>query len=454
MPADADQVSIQAATSRWSATQSGKSLLIVLLALFPILAAYGILYRQSFSVPYQDDYHAILDFSIGYEQLPTLRQKLLMIAAYQHNEYKLGFEHSIQAAELEATHHLNFGFLVALGDLFLLPIGYLLWKIYAKSGEDLESRLFEFLPIGFLFFSLTYWETLNWAMAGMQNIPVILFSLMAIYLVTPKTMTEQPAWQMAAGCLAAAFAALTSANGFLLAPVGLLIFFARRAYFRSLVWCASFIFPIAVYLYRFVPGAPSKPGIHHLTKPLFFVGFLGGAVPFRWAAALLGFAVLAVILLAYRSGFHRQNPAGFYFSVWVLETAALVAWVRGASFAIFSRYSVYSILLLIFCYHFLLRYLPSRFSTFDRTRFCLVSLVLAFIFCFAADVQAYKELGERRQMALSGIEFYRSRPDMNSPMIDSRIEITAPLEKAYERGVLTEAIRQRVYTLPSRTKAQ
>jgi hypothetical protein len=427
----------------------GIIVLLVLAALLPAIVAYGILYRQALSVPYQDDYEAILAFASAYKQLPTLKQKALEIAAEQHNEYKLGFEHSIVAAELEFTHHLNFAFLIALGDLFLLPIGYLLWRTYQDAETDPGSRLLQFLPISFLFFSLTYWENLNWAMTGLQNTPVILFSLLAIYLVTPRKMVQPAHTRLLLGCLAAALAACASANGFLLGPVGLLIFLPRRAYARSMVWCASFVLPLAAYLYHFVPVVHPQHRASYITRPLFFFAFLGGVVPFRWAAALLGILILAIVLLAVRSRFDRTNPVAFYFAVWIMATVSLVAWVRGAvSFSIASRYSMYSILMLIFCYSFLAQYLPARSSTFQRRRFYVTAIVIAVCFCVAADVHAYRKLGARRRMVLSGIEFYRASPEVNSPMIDSRIERAAPEEKAYEQGVLTEAIDKGIYTLP------
>jgi hypothetical protein len=85
--------------------------LLVLAVLLPAGVAFGILYRQALPVPYQDDYKAILAFADEYGQLPTLRAKLLDIATKQFNEYKIGFEHSIIASEIELTHHLNFAFL-------------------------------------------------------------------------------------------------------------------------------------------------------------------------------------------------------------------------------------------------------------------------------------------------------------------------------------------------------
>jgi hypothetical protein len=179
--------------------------LLIFAVLLPAIAAFGILYRRSLSVPYQDDYDAIIAFAVRYGQLPTLKAKVLEIATVQHNEYKLGFEHFIVAAELELTHHLNFTFLTVLGDLFLLPLGYLLWRTYQQDERGLDRRLLAFLPISLLFFSLTYWENLNWATTGLQNTPVVLFSLLAISFIAPgKTPSVA---HLLLGCLGAALGA-------------------------------------------------------------------------------------------------------------------------------------------------------------------------------------------------------------------------------------------------------
>jgi hypothetical protein len=423
---------------------------LLLLAVFlPVIASFGILYRQALSVPYQDDYKVILAFAADYDQLSNFKTKVLDIAAAQHNEYKLGFEHSVVASELELTHHLNFTFLTVVGDLFLLPIGYLLWRTYQGDEKDLDRRLLYFLPISLLFFSLSYWENLNWAMTGLQNTPVVLFSLLSIYFFTPSQEVRPTRTHLALGCLAAALAAFTSANGFLLGPIGLLIFLPRRAYAKSVVWCASFVVPLAAYLYHYTSSAYVMHRAFYLTRPAFFFAFLGCAIPSKWIAALVGIAVLTICLLAVRSRFDRTNPVAFYFAVWLMATACLVAWVRGASgFAIASRYSMYSILLMIFCYAFLAHYLPSRSSTFNRRQFYTASVVIAAGIFLIADRSAYKHLGARRRMVLSGIEFYRAKPEANSPMVDPEVERLFPKEKAFEQAILTETIQDGIYTLP------
>ena len=171
---------------------------------------------------------------------------------------------------------------------------------------------------------------------------------------------------------------------------------------------------------------------------------------FRWPAAILGLLVALTVLLALRSRFDQRNPAAFYFTMWVLATACLVAWVRGAlGFMIASRYSMYSILMLIFCYAFLVQYLPGRWPRQHRRAVYVTVTVIAACFCFAADAHAWQKLAQRRQMVIAGIEFYRREPAVNSPMIDVKLEKGAPQEKAYEQHMLTQAIDQGIYSLPS-----
>jgi hypothetical protein len=423
-------------------------LALLLAVLLPAMVAFGLLYKVGISVPYQDDYGVILAFATEYDQLPTLRAKVLDVATKQNNDYKLAFEHFIVAAEMELTGHLNFGFLVTLGNLLLLPIAYLLWQSYQTDEDYLNRRLIQFAPISILFFSLTYWETLNWAMAGLQNLSVILFSLLAIRLLIPKRVPSLSLPRLLLACLSATLAAFCSANGFLLAPLGLLILLRRRSVADCLVWCASFLLPLAAYLYHYVPYHYSVHILHtasYVSRIFYFFAFLGCAIPFRRPAALLGILISAVISLAVHSRFERKHPVPFYFTVWVLATAFLVAWLRGA---IGSRYSIYSILLLIFCYSFLAEYLPSRFMAFEQKYFYRTSIVLAVTFCLASDLSAYLYLSRRRQMILSGIEHYRVRPEVNSPMIDPAVAKLSPEEEAFERVTLSRAIERHVYTLP------
>src|SRR3984957_5439320 len=302
----------------------GIAFLSLFAVLLPALVAYGILYRQALPVPYQDDYAVILTFATDYDQLPTWKAKVFDIATEQTNEYKLSFTHFIVASELEFAHHLDFALLTGIGNAFLLAIAYLLWRTYREDEKSLDRRLLAFLPISLIFFSLTYWENLNWATTDLQNIPVIFFGFLAIYLLFPGRTFGPTHVKMLLACLSVALAAFTSANGFLLGPVGLLILLPRRAWVKALVWCASFAPPLAAYLYHFTVPAHSMHRLFYLTRPLFFLAFLGcAAIPFRWPAALAGIVVLLILWLAVRTRFDRTNPVAFYFAVWIIATAML-----------------------------------------------------------------------------------------------------------------------------------
>jgi hypothetical protein len=415
--------------------------------ILPAIIAYVVLYREAVSVPYQDDYNAILAFATHYVQLPTMKAKVLDVATTQTNDYKLAFPHFIIALEMELTGHLNFKFLVAFGNLLLLPIAYLLWRTYQTDAGNLNQRLVEFMPISVLFFSLTYWESLDWAMAGLQNISVIFFGFLAIYLLIAKATGSRPPF-LFLGCLSAMLAAFSSANGFLLAPVGLLILLRRRAMAASLAWCASLALPVVAYLYHYTPFHISVSKLHtasYISKVFYLFAFLGCAIPYRWPAALLGTMLAAIILLAACSRFDRTNPVAFYFTVWILGTAFLAAWLRGE---IPSRYSIYSILLLVFCYSFLARYFGGHSVVLNHKRFYATSLVLAIAFCFLSDLRAYKHLLKRREMVLSGMDHYRESPEFNSPNIDPEMARYDSTEAAFERVTLNKAIQQHIYTLP------
>ena len=77
-------------------------------------------------------------------------------------------------------------------------------------------------------------------------------------------------------CASAALASLSSANGFLVLPIGLWLLCFRREVARCAVWCLLFLLLIAAYVYRYQVIFPGMR-VPLYTKPLFLLAVLGDA---------------------------------------------------------------------------------------------------------------------------------------------------------------------------------
>jgi len=437
--------------------------LLVCAVLLPPLLVYSILFREALAIPILDDYHAVIGFSLHLTQLVSVHDKLLYVIAAQHDEYKLIFEHAVMAAQLALVHHISFSFLVTLGNLMLLPIAYACWKNYFADETDLRARLALLFPVSFLLFQLNYAETLDWSMGSLQNVAVIAFSLLCLHFLTrPTTACFAMAW------ICSGLACASSANGFLLAPVGLLILWQQRSelqitvrstVFQIAAWIALFPLMLGLYLYQYTRPAP-MPHIALLWKALFFFSFTGGAVenmhgrPIPHLGILLGLAICAIFADSVRTRYRIANPFAFYSTVWIFLSAMLVASVRialGLQLSLSGRYKIYCDLLLIFCYAYLAMRVRAGSISVPRRRaiyFGAASVIV--LFSLASDVVGYQLLTKRRQRVLDGIALYLANPTTTTPMINPNETLTPQMQQDQAEALtdLNQARQSRLYALP------
>jgi hypothetical protein len=433
-----------------AADQNFVSLVLGALVLLPGIIAGLILYTQRLPFPLEDDYKALLAFAYQYEHASGPTAKALQIAVSQYNSYRLIFMHGVVAAELGLTHHLSFGFLTAFGDLFLLGIFGLLWYSFERTPS--RSKLLYFLPVSLIFFSMSYWETLNWAMTSLQQIPVIFFAFLALYLLSPRKTADLQKDRFFFSCIAALLSCCSSPNGFLLAPIGVLMLASRHRYKLTILWLCSFILPFCAYLYYPV----FEPAQHrsHLKQLFYFVAFFGGAFRWRPLAFLVGIALLSILLWAARARFTRQNTVFFPFALWIVLTGALVEAIRTS---VTSRYSIYSVMMLVCCYSFVLHELDQELLSrkrgllvhINRRRFLEIAIASSFCFYVATAIWASHHLHHRREMVLKGLTFYRSNPLTNSPQMNPAVDLLFPDEKPFELFMLKRAAKEGFYTVPS-----
>jgi hypothetical protein len=398
----------------------------------PIVLFYSILILRVRNLPCWDDYWCVLQFLQNLSLKHSLVSRVAYILSAQHNEYKLIFENILLAAQYGVFGGPNFAVLSILGDLFVLPIAYLIWKDFLPGEPDRTLRLRAFVPVTFLLFQLQYAETLNWSSAGLQNFPVILFSLACIQCLANDRLRSF-AW----ACTFLALAVASSGNGLILPFIGLLMLIERRKPGRAAIWLLTSALMAILYFwrYQFAAGSPHQQGgtrsllpflehIAHQINPIWTLSFIGSCVsnnlgPARYASLVVGSAILIGVLLMYRYGYHKSNPALFYFALFILLTAIAVSGLRSQVSADFSRqpsrYKIYSDLLVILLYASIVQRLRQSRINIRATAFQAV-LAVSIVFCAVFDVWGNRELRANDLKIEEGISLYQSSGHTRGPM--------------------------------------
>ena len=175
---------------------------------------YVLLFRESQNFPQADDYGAVLHYLNGFVTTQGAHARLVYFFSAQHFQYKVLFEQALFLADLRLTGQVDFALLQRCGDLFVLLTAIVLWLLFRPTRTTLPSRLLLFAPVVFLVFAPGYEETLDWTMGALQNLPVIFFSFLCLYL-----LRFERRWAFVVACLSLICAIASSGNGFFLAIV-------------------------------------------------------------------------------------------------------------------------------------------------------------------------------------------------------------------------------------------
>src|SRR5258708_1694930 len=295
--------------------------------MLPIVFFYTYLFYMSRDIPLTDDYDAGLKFANHLVQLPNFSERLIYFVGAQHNEYKIFVGHGLVWLQLALIGHVNFAVLSALGNISVLFLGIVLWKMFLPD-VDLERRLALFLPVSLILFQYQYVETLNWPLPGVQNLPVVTCAIGSIYLLGRKT---RGAFAGALGLMMLGIA--SSGNGFLIALVGMLMLLIGRMYTRLAAWSLTVALCAWAYAYHYnkmaTQSTKHQSTLTALMHPQFtyLLGFLGsaGRFPVQAGAIFLGFALCVFFGWMIWRGYLRRYPVVGYCLLFILLTAIGVA---------------------------------------------------------------------------------------------------------------------------------
>jgi len=407
-------------------TESNRRLAVfsICVMLFPIGFFYGLLARHVTNIPFADDY-AILGFLEHLSRLPTILAKLSYIISAQQNEYKPMFANLVFALQYKLFGHPDFVSLSWLGNAFILPLFYLIWRHFLPHEEDLSLRLLLFVPVSFLLFQLQYSETLDWSLPGLQNIPVLVFTFACIAFLSKDSSRS-----FVLACVFLALSVASSGNGFVLFPIGIAMLLDKKRAARIGIWLILVGLCAALYFhhYNFRSSQQEQNGsvLHsvHYLNPIFALSFMGSAFGnpshlIKYSSVILGITICFVIVLMAKNRYYRLNPTVFYFASFLVLTAIAVSGIRsklGFDQSHAGRYKIYSVLLLICCYAFLMEKYAENAPSLRRRYFEGI-LVFSVVFCAIFDWAGNKHLALRQNDLMIGAKLYEASNHQRGPYV-------------------------------------
>lgn len=366
----------------------------ILLVTAPVVVFWYVWSQFAVDVPKWDD-HALKNTLLQLYQADSLWGKLL-IFFQQHNEHRIVYDRLITWLDFASWGKLSYVRLMVVGNLSLIGLLVLAGAILRQSTTTSQHGLVVLAPVAYLLFNLSQWENMFWGMAALQNFTVVFWVFLSIYLLT---FSEA----YVAAISVAILATLTSGNGLLIWPIGVIILLLTRRYKPLVYWSSSAALIIGLYFwgYKKPEGNPPVRGsVVDLLKGWF--AFNGAAAEALAQRTVLTWCILLgsiLVLLSLSFGIWRlltfaKSPKSQPTSTaktdlfllgclaFVLGTGAIVAWSRtgfGIDLLITSRYKLYSLLLLIIVYMGMVTHANGRLRTIGIVGSLLFSGILAWL---------------------------------------------------------------------------
>lgn len=343
-------------------TKRALTIILSLILLLPVLIYFTVWNFYAINIPKFDD-HALKEFILLYSQATTWKEKIWLLFK-QHNEHRISTTRLFAWLDYSLFGALNYRHLMTAGNLLLLAVIPLWYELLKKN----KKPLFALLPIPFLWLTLAFWENMYWGMAAIQNFGVVTLTVWTLYLcINFKTIPYL------ISLVLAAITILTSGNGLLVLPLGALLLFLTGNRKRFALWIILSAIEIFCYfnwytkpesnpeskasIFQFIKGymaflgsfAESFPVADHTR-----VCFLMGIVLFLVAVSIVSTTLFRIVRNKYSQKFERITDLFCLGTIlFILATALIVVYSRagfGFETLITSRYKIYSVLLLIVAY--------------------------------------------------------------------------------------------------------
>jgi len=319
------------------------------------VAIYSIvIYQHAYNIPKWDDFPDILRFLDRWLAASSFPEKFSIFIS-QTNEHILLVNHLIILFQYYLIGHINFAWLIYIGNIFYIGSSLALWLFFKNHSE----RAFCFAIIMLCGVSFYSYESTLWAMTALSNQAVILFSFLAIYVIS------RPIKSIALAMLLSCLAVFSQSNGiFVLLVIGAYFYFLKD-WLKLKQWSFFSVLIIGLYAYWFNPASQqniSLPSVLHqlplqnylLTLPAFLV-YMGGSSVIKMTlfsivvSLLLGIGIITIFFIQLKRKLYPTEILLIiaFILLSVLSIASYRGLVAGPQVAFVSRYKMYSACFLI-----------------------------------------------------------------------------------------------------------
>lgn len=266
--------------------------LVAFIALIPIAFYYTWVIRFSVDCPQIDDF-AVLLITIALQKSTSFGEWCYYLFSF-HNEHRIVVTRLIFIVLAFFNEgFVNIKWVILIGNFALMG----LLMLFLKGFNTTKNAAWYFLPVPFLLFQMQFFENTFFAMASVQNLGIWLGAGLTFWVLSspqqPNNWLDKP---FIGGAILATITALTSGNGILVFPIGILIYLQKGNIKKTILWLI--LTAIACLSYLKGLSAGQEKGIDLLKIAHGAFGYLGAFCGVSTYPLLPVFIGIILVLIA------------------------------------------------------------------------------------------------------------------------------------------------------------
>lgn len=307
-----------------------------------------LVYSYSLNLPFADDF-TNMAHTISIIQSENFSDKLYNLFS-QDGEHRVVFNRLAYILSSFIIWEIDFKFLIIFGNVALLALLYLFFKILKVPHHN----LFYFIPISILLFQLQFWKNMTWSVPAIQHQYILIFTGLTFY-----SLSKNSNLGFCSGFFFAVVSVFTNGSGMATIFLGWIILLTSKKYRQSAIWAVGtlllgfFYFKNFYTITNIFAGTQSLVGLNSLL--MYFFSFLGSSLSLDNIFAAAGFGVVLSLYFCYLTWdkYFERNLTVFIFIAYIFLCAAMVAVARsdlGVANVFAPRYKISSVILVILVY--------------------------------------------------------------------------------------------------------